>query len=189
MPRISQPYYALHQIITGQLASDDKFVLADGSSYIGSFHILPTGQRFSGFQPEPTSVEIFEKRLNSNQAILRYNQITGNSVTRSNPPISYSPFPTFEDYKKGKIQRMFVQKRNSALNTILEIDAQQYNSINTLNNPGINGVIYNKLLIEWVISKIPVNDASYLNSLIIQKSTPKFPHIGTFLTNTLEFYK
>ncbi len=189
MPRISQPYFNLHQIKTGLYTSGDEFVLRDGSLYVGSYHILPTGQLFTGFQPEPTSVEIFEKRLNPTQDILRYNQITGNEINRYVPPISYSPSPTMDDYKKGKIQRFFVQKRNSPLNTILEIDSQQYNQINVQNNPGINGIIYNSLLFDWIISKIPKDDAFYLNQLTLQKNTLNFPYIGLFVTNPLEFYR
>jgi hypothetical protein len=71
----------------------------------------------------------------------------------------------------------------------MEIDGQQYNSINNENNPGINGIIWNKLLIEWRISKIEPKDASYLNELEVQKSIPKFPYIQTYLTNFLEFYR
>ena len=189
MPRISQPYYNLHQIITGRYSSGNEFVLKNGEIYVGSYHILPTGQRFSGFQPEPSSVELFELRLNPTQDILRYNQITGNEINRYIPPILYSPIPTLDDYKKGKIQRFFVQKRNSPLNTILEIDYNQFNSINTENNPGINGVIYNKVLLEWRISKISTQDASYLNNLEIQKNLPNFPYLNLYLTNTLEFYR
>lgn len=189
MPQISKPYYNLSQIITGKYTSGNEFVLQDGSLYIGSYHIIPGNRYFSGFQPEPSSVEIFEKRLNPTQDILRYNQITGNEINRYLPPILYQPYPTIDDYKVGKIQRFFVQKRNSPMNTILEIDYQQFNSINTENNPGINGVIYNSLLIEWVISKIPINDARYLNELTLQKNTPNFPYIGLFVTNPLEFYR
>lgn len=189
MPRISQPYFNLHQIKTGLYSSGNEFVLKDGSDYVGSYHILPTQQRFSGFQPEPLSVELFEKRLNPTQDILKYNQLSGNEINKYVPPISFSPNPTFDDYSRGKIQRFFVQKRNSPLNTILEIDAQQYNSINTLNNPGINGVIWNKVLIEWTISKVPPKDASYLNSFQIQRNIPNFPYLSTALINPLEFYR
>lgn len=189
MPRIQQPYYNLHQILTGQFTDGNEFVLSTGEEYVGGYHVLPNGQRFSEFRPTDKSVELFEKKMNPTQDILRYNQITGNKINRYVPPIDYQPAPTTEDYKKGKFDRFFVQKRNSPLNTIVEIDATQYNQVNTLNNPGINGVLYNRLLINWKISKIPKEDAQYLNQYILQVSTPDFPGIGTFLPNTLEFYK
>ena len=118
MSRISRPHYNLHQITTGQITDGGEFVLNDGSIYIGAFHILPNGQRFTEFQPNEKSVEIFELRLNSTQDILRYNQITGKSINKSVNPISFQPSPTLDDYKKGRIERFFIQKRNSTLNTI-----------------------------------------------------------------------
>ena len=189
MPRIQQPYYNLHQILTGQYTSGDEFVLPDGSIYIGAYHILPTNQRFTEFRPTEKSVEIFELRLNPTLDILKYNQLTGNEINRYIAPVSFNPSPTPDEYKKGTIERFFIQKRNSPLNTILEIDSVQYNTINTTNNPGINGTLWNKLKIAWRISKLPKEDAQYLNIRTLQQATPNFPGIGTFITNTLEFFK
>jgi len=189
MPRIRQPHYNLHQILLGQYTSGGEFVIESGEEYVGGYHVLPNGQRFSEFRPTDKSVELFEKRINPTQDILRYNQITGNQINKYVPPISYQPLPTVEEYKKGHFDRFFVQKRNSPLNTIIEIDGQQFNQVNTLNNPGINGVLWNRLQINWKISKIPSEDAYYLNRYALQVSTPKFPGIGEFLPNPLEFYK
>lgn len=186
---IKTPFYNLHQIEKGFYTSGGEFVLKDGSEYVGSYHKLPSGQQFTGFRPEKGSVEIFELRLNPNPDILRYNQITGNEINRYDPPVSFQPMPTTDDYKKGKIERFLVQKRNSPLNTILEIDHLQYQSINTKNNPGINGVIYNSVRIDWIISKIPIADAEYLNGRTLESTSIKFPYIETFLTNKLEFYR
>lgn len=189
MSRIQQPYYNLHQITKGLYTEGSEFVLATGEEYIGGYHELPTGQRFSDFRPTEKSVELFEKKLNPTQDILRYNQITGNKINRYMPPISYQPIPTVDEYNKGNFNRFFVQKRNSPLNTIEEIDYLQFNKVNTLNNPGINGVLWNRLQINWKISKIPKEDAHYLNQYALQISTQKFPGIGIFLPNPLEFYK
>lgn len=189
MPNIQQPYFNLHQIITGKYSYSGEFVLKNGEIYIGAYHILPTGQRFTGFRPEPGSVELFEKRLNPTQDILRFNQINDLEINKSVPPVSFYPSPTDEDYQIGKIQRFFVQKRNSPLNTIMEIDYNQYNTINTENNPGINGVIYNKLLIEWRISRLDPTDISFLNQFEVQKAIPSFPYIQNHLTNYLELYR
>lgn len=189
MPRIQKPYFALHQILRGQYSDGNEFILGDGSIYVGSFHVLPTGQRFSGFQPESTSQELFELRLNPTADILKYNQLTGNSTNKSVTPVSFQPNPTLEDYKNGRIERFLIQKRNNPLFTIMEIDVQQYNSVNTQNNPGINGIIWNKVKLDWTISKIPKDDAYYLNQRQLISKTETFTGIGTFLTNPLEFYK
>lgn len=188
MPRIQRPYYNLHQLTTGQYTSGNEFVISTGEVYIGPYHILPTGQRFSGFQPEVKSIELFELRLNPTADILRYNQITDGGINRYSTPNPYYPSPSLDDYKRGWIERFFIQKRTSPINTIMEIDSQQFNQINTQNNPGINGILWNKLRIEWKISKIPSADANYLNLLSIQISEPKFTGISAYITNGLEFY-
>lgn len=189
MPRIRQPYYNLHQILTGQYTSGGEFVLASGEDYIGGYHVLPNEQRFSEFRPTDKSVELFEKKMNPTEDILRYNRISGNVINRYVPPIAYQPNPTSDEYKNGRFDRFFVQRRNSPFNSIVEIDNTQYNQVNTLNNPGINGVLWNRLLINWRISKIPKQDAQYLNQYALQAAAVNFLGIGDFLQNTLEFYK
>ena len=186
---VKRPYYNLHQLTLGKYTNGDEFVLESGEIYIGPYYLIPTGQKFTGFRPEPNSQELFELRLNPTQDILKYNQLTGNSINKYVSPITITPLPSLDDYNKGKIQRFFLQKRNSPENTIVEIDSQQFNSVNTLNNPGINGVIWNKIKLEWWISKIPKNDAYYLNQLELQKNEPNFPGIEIFINNPLEFYQ
>lgn len=187
--RIQKPYYNLHQITPGLYTEGNEFIIEDGRIYIGSYHLLPNGQKFSGFRPEPGSVELFELRLNPTQDILKYNQLSGKSIDRYVAPIPFQPQPTNDDYKRSFIERFFVQKRNSPLNTILEIDAQQFNQINTLNRPGINGVLWNKLKIGWKISMLPKEDIYYLNQRQIEKNLLNFPGLNTFITNPLEFYR
>lgn len=189
MPRIQRPFYNLHQITTGQYTAGKEFVISTGEIYIGPYHILPNGQRFTGFQPEDRSIELFELRLNPTEDILRYNRITGNEINRYLAPNPYYPNPASIEYNRGMIERFFVQKRSSPINTIMEIDSLQFNGINTQHNIGINGVIWNKLRIEWKISKIPINDAGYLNSLSIQRSEPSFKGISAYLIDPLEFYR
>lgn len=189
MPRLQRPYYALHQILTGQFTDGSEFVLGDGTIYAGSFHILPSNQRFTGFQPEPDSRELFELRLNPTADILKYNQINQLQIQRYLTPTPVQPNPTLDDYKFGKIERFLIQKRNNPKLTIMEIDAQQFNSINTRNSPGINGIIWNKIKLEWIISKIPKSDAAYLNQQTILTNETHFAGITTYLTNPLEFYK
>lgn len=189
MPRIKRPHYNLHQITTGQYTTGNEFVLVDGSIYTGPYHILPNAQRFTGFQPEASSVEIFELRLNPTDDILRYNQITGNEINRYITPNPYYPVPSADDYRLGWIERFFIQKRTSPVNTIMEIDSTQYNSINVQNSPGVNGILWNRLRVEWKISKFPSADANYLNLLSLSRAESTFPGISAYLTNGLEFYR
>lgn len=186
---VTRPYFNLHQITTGKYTSGGEYVLNDGSDYIGAYHILPTQQLFTGPRPESQSVEIFPKRFDVTADILRYNIVTENVASRYETPVEIPPTPTANDYAIGKIERFLIQKRNSPLNTIVEIDNIQFNKINTENNPGINGVIWRRLKIEWIISKIPQSDAYYLNQQTIVYSLNDFPGLGLYLTNPLEFYR
>lgn len=189
MPRIQRPYYNLHQITTGQYTSGNEFVLSNGQVYIGPYHILPNGQYFTEFQPIDSSVEIFELRLNPTEDILLYNRSTGREIDRYLTPNPYYPIPSLDDYNIGWIERFFIQKRTSPLNTIMEIDSTQFNGINTGNTSGINGILWNRLRLEWKISKLPVNDVQYLNLLSIQRAEPTFNGISGYLLNPLEFYR
>ncbi len=186
---IQVPYYNLHQIATGLYSEGNEFVLADGTDYVGMYYVIPTGQRFSGPRPERTSRELFVKRINQTNDSLIYNKINDVGFPNYISPVAIEPIPSENDYNRGFMQRFFVQKRNSPLNTILEIDSPQYNKINTTNRPGINGVIWNKLRFDWKISKMPSADTAYLNQLILVRSEQDFPHIGKYVTNLLEFYR
>jgi hypothetical protein len=189
MPRIQRPYYNLHQITTGQYSEGGEFILSSGEIYTGAYHILPTGQKFTEFVPTQKSVELFELRLIPNMDMLTYNKVMDLETNKYVVPFPIQPAPNQNDYKRGKIERFFVQKRNNPLYTILEIDSQQYNSINTQNRPGINGTLWNKLKIVWIISKIPIEDAKYQNTQTLQIASRNFGGIGNYITNALEFYK
>lgn len=186
---VRRPYFNLHQIITGQFTSGGEYVFADGTDYIGAYHILPTNQLFTGTRPESKSREIFEKRIDITKDILRYNSNTGNVSPRYETPVAISRVPTSDEYQLGEMERYFVQRRNSPLNTIIEIDGIQFNKINTRNNPGINGIIWKELLLKWKIGKIPKDDIYESNRRLVEKEENGFPGIKNFLSNFLEFYR
>lgn len=189
MPRIQRPYYNLHQVTTGQYTSGNEFVLSTGEIYIGPYHILPNGQRFTEFQPVDRSIELFEFRLNPTADILKYNTITGREINRYLTPNPFYPRPSLDDYRIGWIERFFIQQRTSPINTIIEIDSIQFNGVNTQNSPGINGVLWNRLRLEWKISKLSTDDIQYLNNRSIQMAEPSFTGISEYLTNPLEFFR
>ena len=186
---LRRPYYGLHQIVTGQYTSGNEYVLDDGSDYIGSYHILPNGQRFTYSVPKLTSVELFEKRNDITEMVKTYNNIIDQNISRYVSPKPYQPIPDGVDYEIGQIFRYFVQKRNNAKMTITEIDNEQFSSINLINAPGINANIWNSLIIPWKISKIPANDVSIINRRTLVAAEHNFPYIGIYLPNVLEFYR
>lgn len=185
---VRTPYYNLHQVVTGQYTVGNEFILTDGSEYIGEYHILPNNQRFTESRPTDKSVELFPLRFEITPDSLIYNKINKLDATQYVDPQLTYPIPTNDDYDIGWILRYFVQKRNSE-NIIIEIDQPQFGSINTKGKPGLNGVIWNGLVLKWRISKMSISDISYLNQLELQKSEHKFPGIGAYITNLLEFWK
>lgn len=186
---VSRPYYSLHQILTGQYTTGNEYVLSDGLDYIGMYHILPNEQVFTEAQPNLSSQELFVKRNDQTKEVEEYNRITSSRISQYRSPIPIQRQIESDEYMEGMIQRYFVQKRNNPVRTIMEIDGNQYNSINTSNKEGINGLLYNSIAIDWRISKIPSQDAAELNRRALVGAERKFKGIGQFLSNTLEFYK
>lgn len=186
---IQTPYYNFHQIVVGLYTDGNEFVLPDGSDYIGLYHKLPNQQVFTGARPELNSLRLLEKRIEQTPDGLLYNNVKQITYPNYVVPRLTVPSVSSDDYMKGNISRFFVQKRNSPKNSIMEIDYIQYNTINTTNKPGINGIIYNKLKLNWIVSKIPPNDAAYINELTLIKSEQTFPFIRTYLSDFLEYYR
>jgi hypothetical protein len=186
---IRKPYYGLHQITTGQYTSGNEFVLDDGSDYIGLYHVLPNGQVFTDPVPKLTSKQLFTKRADISEVVKRYNRIVGEDASRYVSPVAFQPMPSANDYEFGEIQRFFVQRRNNPRTTIVEIDSGQFNTINTSNLPGINGVIWNSIIIPWRISNISKEDTHIINQRELINAEQKFRYIGVYIQNTLEFYK
>jgi len=189
MKAIKRPYYALHKIDTGKYTNGTEYVLDDGSDYIGTYHILPNSQIFTQSQPSKFSKELHVKRLDIDESVKRYNRLTDSTIGKYISPVVYQPRPTLDDYRFGEIERYFVQKRNNPTTTIMEIDTAQFNTINTSNVVGINGVMWNSTILPWKISLISPESIAQINRREIQYVESKFTGIGIYLSNPLEFYR
>jgi hypothetical protein len=82
-----------------------------------------------------------------------------------------------------------VQKRNSPLNTIVEIDSEQFSNIKSNSKKsGIDLNIYNSVSFQWMIS----GNSRYVqnfNLRQIRDNLKDFKGLDNFLKNSLEFYK
>lgn len=185
---INKPFYAKHQILTGQYSSGEQFITSNGDDYIGGYHVLPNGQLFTGFSPTDKSEELYEKRFDWTKDVALYNSIKQISTTKYVQPTPYLPRPTLEEYQEGYLYRYFVQKRNNPLVTIIEIDVDQYNKINSKNQPGLNSVIWNGCLLKWKINGSYVEEH---NIRIILEAAIHFGFVGlnARLTNLHEYAK
>lgn len=188
---ISRPYYRIHQIIAGQYAVLGEFVTADGEDYEGAYHVLPNNKVFSEYQPSDKSVQIFYKRSDINQLSKYYNKVKGINQLVSNytAPKYHTCVPTQQDYADGYLYRYFAQKRNSPLDTIIEISYQDFTTANLTNSPGISLQLYNTTSIKWLISRVSKKEAAQLNSKLVAEVNRSFLGISTYLSDFTEFYQ
>jgi hypothetical protein len=186
---IKTPYYNLHQLVLGQYTEGGEFVLEDGTDYVGLYHTAPNQQSFAGARPERTTKLLVPKRVELTTDGLLYTKIKKSNYPNYVIPYTVSPMPTNEDYTKGSIERFFLQKRNNPKDSIIEVDFLQYNSVNTTNKPGINGVVWNRTKIIWKISKIPRPDATTANKFTVMSVLQKFPYLDSFVTAYDEYYR
>lgn len=185
---IQNPYYGLHQILTGQYTPGGEFIKSNLNDYIGGYHILPNGQIFTEFKPTDKSEELFKKVFNLHEDVKIYNKNKSFIVSKYVPPVPKIIKPSLDEYELGFFYRYFVQKRNSPLNTIMEIDVDQFNSINSRNQIGINEILYNSISIKWKISGANVIEHNKLNIQMAEKLT-KFKNLLGYITNFSEYYK
>lgn len=184
---IPKPHYNIHQIQTGLYANTGELINSAGIDYEGMFHVLPSGQYFSGESPSRASIELFRKQINSSPDVILYNKINQAKVSRYINPVYVVPKLDSIDIANGVMTRYFVQKRTTPRNTIIEIDAEQYNTINTKNYPGINSIIWNHLYIDWIIHLRDKNRIAEVNAVTLEKAEPTFPGIRKYLHNLLEY--
>ena len=126
--------------------------------------------------------------------INRYNKIKSSSFrVKERKVTAFIPSPTDSDYKKGYIDRYFVQKRNDKGAPIYEVSSYDY--AKTTRNSFYGGVI-----MKWRISGPlqPVYNAdssvkdkgvleSNKNSILLHKQ--QIPNLKLYLSNLRQFYK
>lgn len=154
------PYYPKSRIIENQKANPGQFTTADGKSYSGPYYITFDGKSFTGKNPydgasRPLIKLIEPKDLNPQ---LSYDQssVTYRKVSNSVPqtlidPTPFTPIPTEEDYKVGKITRYIARQRNGTQFKIMEISKQTYDDMQSGRN-GANFALWKTISIFWQIS-------------------------------------
>ena len=181
-------YYNEHQIAS-KYTFGGEYITLDGIGYVGGYHIvIPTGQIYTDFKPSDKSVELVKYQQSFTPTTLEYNRITNKQISRYVSPVIYYPILSDQDYINGTIERFLIQKRSEPW-AIMEIDYNQFNSINQENRPGINGVIYEAVKILWRISNLDHLTVQSLNLNEINRNIPKYPYLNTVLRNPLEFVR
>lgn len=177
--------YPLQQVEKGLYTKGGEYVIMNtGEDYIGLYHILPNEKIYSGDEPHNSAKQLQKKLYNVSEDVKLFNRLKNNTLSNYKSPIAMKPYPEKSDYEEGFYHRCFVQKRNNPINTIIEIDAEQYYKINTNNREGINGIIWRDIVIEWRIIGI---NADILNYNTLKDAEKEFPGILNHINNYSEY--
>jgi hypothetical protein len=198
------PYFPKSRIIENQKANPGEFNLPDGSSYSGPYYITFDGSVYTGANPySPNSVPLTRNLLNKNEDNIvldinnnDYNSLKISQLTRLIDPTPYTPKPTEEDYKKGKITRYFARQRNGTQFKLMEIDQETYDNLSN-NRGGLNFSLWKVISIFWQISG-PLRDERVnnirtragiidTNQRILDNAEKNFVGIKQYLTDLTQF--
>jgi len=185
---MTQPkFYRENNIITGLYTAGGEFVDSTYKNYVGPYHILPDTTYWKGFNPQESPIQIYKRdQIDFDAEVLTYKSKTLHKVSNYTAPVPYTPNAGTIDYSYAVIQRYFVQSINQPYYNIIEIDIDQYRSINIRNNPGIDGLIWKSTFLDWNLN---AEIASIKNPHVIELASKKLPGIRNYLVNILEFTK
>ena len=180
-----QKQYNERQIITSQYTSGGEFTL-DGNDYIGSYHILPDGTHWT-LDTQSSESKFLSKYdvYEFDEEVKRFKRNIPNKAPRYISPIPYTPNVDQIDYTYQTIERYFVQNVSNS-KVIIEIDLDQYRSINIRNYPGIDGLLWRKTMVTWYLNKTM---AAIKNPVHIKTANKQIPGLSDYLVNIFEFTK
>lgn len=155
-------YYPSHQILTDLYTNGGEFLNSNGSSYIGPYYELSTGQIFSGINPNDplteelttitTPIEIPEQEANLYSRVISNSPYVNLINSNTNPiliPKYIATLPTSEEYNKGLFIRYFCKKVNELI--YIEIDKEQYDLIISQSST-ILWQLYIPFELTWIIT-------------------------------------
>ena len=199
------PYYPKSRIIENQKANPGEFSLTNGKEYTGPYYTTFDGKSYTGANPyTPYSnllVKIESDELSNEEFIGinvdDYNQLKSSNLSTSLiDPTPYTPKPTDEDYKRGKITRYFARQRNGTQFKLMEIDQTTYNNLNDRRG-GLNYSLWKVISIFWQISG-PLRDQRIkniriragiidTNQRVLDNAEKDFIGIKQYLTDLQQF--
>ena len=197
------PYFPKSRIIENQKANPGEFTLPNGKDYSGPYYTTFTGETYSGANPySPGSVLLARKIVSNGEGSIVQDENIGNYNTLKTPtfqlidPTPYTPKPTEEDYKKGKITRYFARQRNGTQFKIMEIDQTTYDNLSN-NSGNLNTSLWKVISIFWQISG-PFRDERVgnirtragiidTNQRVLDNAEKNFIGIKQYLTNLTQF--
>jgi hypothetical protein len=198
------PYYPKSRIIENQKANPGEFTLSNGVDYTGPYYTTFDGKSFTGANPYTSVSNLLVKALPpiadsefTDPNVDDYNQLKSSNQSLSLiDPTPFTPKPTEEDYKRGKITRYFARQRNGTQFKLMEIDQTTYNNLNDRRG-GLNYSLWKVISIFWQISG-PTRDQRVgnirtragiidTNQRVLDNAEKDFIGIKQYLTNLTQF--
>lgn len=193
------------KITTGLFTQGKQFMFADTyQEYIGLYHEYSNGAVYSGASFTDKSKQLIPYAVQITKSVLvdmsgkqltqelfnnfEYFKLTETRFNNYHKPVYFYPKPTSSDYDNFSIDRFFVQKINDETN-IIEISGKTFGTINIKNNPGIDGGLYKKLALKWMIGGLKKDQVFDLNMKSIKKGEEIIVNLRKYLTDLTEFYK
>ena len=200
------PYFPKSRIIENQKANPGEMQTSSGKEYTGPYYVTFDGKIFSGANPySPGSKPLVRSLLNKNEDDTNitpdfnnddYYALKPSNLAKLQDPTPYTPKPTDEDYRKGKITRYFARQRNGTQFKIMEIDQTTHDNLSN-NRGGLNTALWKVISIFWQISG-PLRDERVgnirtragiidTNQRVLNNAEKDFIGIKQYLTNLQQF--
>jgi|LakMenE18May11ns_1017448.scaffolds.fasta_scaffold9623995_1 hypothetical protein len=200
------PYFPKSRIIENQKANPGEMQTPSGKEYTGPYYTTFDGKIFSGANPySPGSRPLVRSLLNKNEDDTNispdfnndnYYALKPSNLAKLTDPTPYTPKPTDEDYRKGKITRYFARQRNGTQFKLMEIDQTTYDNLSN-NRGGLNSSLWKVISIFWQISgplrDIRVNNIRTragiidTNQRVLDNAEKSFIGIKQYLTDLRQF--
>jgi hypothetical protein len=200
-------YYPKSRIITGKKANPGQFATSDGKPYSGTYYTTFDGNIFTGNDPtDPNSRQLLTvpkfENLNPNISYskdsINYRILNPFTFPNLINPVPFTPSPTEEDYKIGKITRYLARQRTGTTFKIMEIDQATYDAFINVNTAETYA-LWKPIAIFWQISgplrNERINNVTTragivdTNQRVLDNAEKNFIGIKQYLTNLTQFSK
>lgn len=157
----------------------------NGLDYVGEYHYFNKVPR-TGPVPSNESRTLLKPYKNKDNYV--YDKVLNfrNPIQTYIEPVPYIFIPTDSDYVSGFASRYFVQKINTTESYPIEIDNEQYSTIQTPG--GIDGGLYNSATISWKLTGYQEDIQTYNRREVLQ-AKKQIPELEYIIKSYLDFAK
>ena len=185
-PNIAKP----EDIVVGNSTGGDLMFADTLKEYIGEYHVYKNGAVYSDAEYNPQTSKQLMPLIStmSNPINKKYLMLSKKLFSQYRPPTQFFKILDPAEYDVGRTERYIVQKINEP-RKIYEVDEDMFKSWNVLNQPGINGFIYRRAMVPWIIvGNTKTVRQRNVNAILQAEET--IPGLGTYLlTNPLEYVR